>query len=448
MIRRFTLASFRILTFLLDIGSSLFLVYTLDSDISLMLYDNTEFSAIRLMAFVFLWLTIGAYWSIYKLRRIDRFLRVTFRLVLHMTFLFLCIQIVAISLFSRNPQWEDAALAAILLFIQLSYRFFIFTLIRFLRAKKETFKETIIILGDKAKALTMTNFLQSNPHIGFKIYDLGLNAELEISKETVKKHKISAAFIYQKNANTNTHKRSLEKIALLQIPIFIFDTHDAIIKSKDVDYYGYTPVYKTQFSPLNQGINKYLKRGLDVFFSATVILLVISWLFPLVAALIKLESKGPVLFIQNRNGLNNKLFRCYKFRSMTNNIDESQAKKEDRRVTRIGRIIRKTSIDEFPQFFNVFLGNMSVVGPRPHMEIHNKNYQKQIDSFQLRHTTKPGITGLAQTRGFRGEIIEDLDIINRVKYDIFYIRNWSFALDIKIIIRTVLNMIRGEDNAY
>jgi len=117
-------------------------------------------------------------------------------------------------------------------------------------------------------------------------------------------------------------------------------------------------------------------------------------------------------------------------------------------VTRIGRIIRKTSIDEFPQFFNVFLGNMSVVGPRPHMEIHNKNYQKQIDSFQLRHTIKPGITGLAQTRGFRGEIIEDLDIINRVKYDIFYIRNWSFALDIKIIIRTVLNMIRGEDNAY
>ena len=126
----------------------------------------------------------------------------------------------------------------------------------------------------------------------------------------------------------------------------------------------------------------------------------------------------------------------------------AQAKIDDLRITRIGKFIRKTSIDELPQFFNVFKGDMSVVGPRPHMEIHNKNYAKLVSSFPLRHTVKPGITGMAQSRGFRGEIREDLDIINRIKYDISYIRNWSFALDIKIIIRTVLNMIKGEEKAY
>ena len=133
---------------------------------------------------------------------------------------------------------------------------------------------------------------------------------------------------------------------------------------------------------------------------------------------------------------------------MTTNNSVGQAIKYDNRITRVGKFIRKTSIDEFPQFFNVLKGDMSVVGPRPHMEIHNDNYEKQVESFQLRHTIKPGITGMAQSRGFRGEIREDLDIINRIKYDIFYIRNWSFALDIKIIIRTVLNIFRGEEKAY
>ncbi|MGB0357214.1 MAG: exopolysaccharide biosynthesis polyprenyl glycosylphosphotransferase [Flavobacteriaceae bacterium] len=448
MIRRFTFASFLVFTLFLDTGSSLFFAHKLKSDISLMLYSNAELSATRLLTFVFLWVVIGAYFSIYKLGRSDRFLSITFRLVKHMLALFLTVQVFAISIFSRNPQWDDVVLALILVLIQLSFRFLLYVTVRFLRANKEPFKDKIVIMGDKTQSLKMATFLHLNPHIGYSVLEGELNEESKISKDTLDEKNISAVFIHQKSISEQTHKNFLEKIALLQTPIFIFDTHDAILKSKEVEYYGYTPVYKTQFSPLNQGINKYVKRLFDVFFSIAVIVLVMSWLYPIVAILIKLESKGPALFIQNRNGLDNKLFRCYKFRSMTINNDDSQAIKEDNRVTRIGRIIRKTSIDEFPQFFNVLEGNMSVVGPRPHMEIHNKSYQKQVDSFQLRHTIKPGITGLAQMRGFRGEITEDLDIINRVKYDIFYIRNWSFALDIKIIIRTVLNMIKGEDKAY
>jgi len=166
--------------------------------------------------------------------------------------------------------------------------------------------------------------------------------------------------------------------------------------------------------------------------------------------LIRLESRGSIFFKQRRNGLNYREFECYKFRSMTLNdiADLYQVSKNDPRITKIGRFIRKTSIDELPQFFNVFLGDMSVVGPRPHMVSHTEMYARKIDKFMVRHFIKPGITGLAQTKGFRGEVETDKDIIYRVKYDIFYLENWSLLLDIKIVFLTIYNAIKGEDKAY
>jgi putative colanic acid biosynthesis UDP-glucose lipid carrier transferase len=128
--------------------------------------------------------------------------------------------------------------------------------------------------------------------------------------------------------------------------------------------------------------------------------------------------------------------------------DLEQVSKNDPRITRVGKFIRKTSIDELPQFINVFLGDMSVVGPRPHMVSHTEMYAQKIDKFMVRHFIKPGITGLAQTNGYRGEVESDSDIINRVKYDIYYVENWSVLLDLKIIVATVVNAIRGEDKAY
>jgi putative colanic acid biosynthesis UDP-glucose lipid carrier transferase len=178
---------------------------------------------------------------------------------------------------------------------------------------------------------------------------------------------------------------------------------------------------------------------------------VLSWLSVILAILIKLESKGPVFFKQKRNGLNYQLFGCYKFRSMNLNevSDHVQVEqRDDPRITRIGKFIRKTSIDELPQFFNVLLGDMSVVGPRPIMRSHTEMYAQKIDKFMVRHLIKPGITGLAQTSGFRGSILNDKDIINRVRYDIFYIENWSILLEIKIIFMTLYNAIKGEEKAY
>jgi len=446
MIKRFTYIFVILTTILLDVGSAIFFAHQLSHDLGLLLFNGVRFSVMRFSAFVCVWLLLGIYFSIYVLKRADRFLRLALRLLSHLVIFFVFAEIFSISIFSRTPKIEDFTLLILIISTQLSIRFVFFTLIRGLRAHRKSFKDKVVLIGTQTKG--MTSFLNNNPKIGYEILDVELEAESQVPIDILKKQNVSAAFINQKNTNKIAYKRILEQIALSQLPIFIFASHDDVFKSNQVDYFGFIPVYKTQFSPLLQGLNRFIKRTFDVIFSLFVILFVISWLYPLVALFIKLESKGPVLFVQNRNGLGNKLFKCYKFRSMTINNNNIQSKKEDRRITIFGNFIRKTSIDEFPQFFNVLKGEMSVVGPRPHMEIHNKNYEKYVESFHLRHTVKPGITGMAQSRGFRGEITQDRDIINRIKYDIFYIRNWSFFLDIKIIIRTAINVIRGEDKAY
>jgi putative colanic acid biosynthesis UDP-glucose lipid carrier transferase len=223
-----------------------------------------------------------------------------------------------------------------------------------------------------------------------------------------------------------------------------------MLRNLAVEYYGYLPIISLRTIPLDKEINTRLKHFFDVVFSLFVILTVLSWLTPILGLLIKLESRGPVFFKQRRNGLNYKEFYCYKFRSMRLNseADLEQVQKNDPRVTKFGKILRKFSLDELPQFFNVILGDMSVVGPRPHMVSHTEMYAKSVDKFMVRHFIKPGITGLAQINGCRGEVETEKDIVNRVKFDIFYIENWSILLDLRIIYKTVINVISGEEKAY
>ena len=228
------------------------------------------------------------------------------------------------------------------------------------------------------------------------------------------------------------------------------DNKDIYAKRLKIDYYGYLPILSLRTIPIEEPINLYLKRFFDILVSSLVILGILSWLTPILAIIIKIESKGPVFFKQKRNGLDYKEFYCYKFRSMKPNpeADIHQVRQNDVRITNTGKFLRKTSIDELPQFFNVFLGEMSVVGPRPHMVSHTHMYAERIDKFMVRHFIKPGITGLAQVSGFRGEVENDHDIINRVKFDIFYLENWSILLDTKIIFLTIYNAIRGDRKAY
>ncbi|MFT7331469.1 MAG: putative colanic acid biosynthesis UDP-glucose lipid carrier transferase, partial [Roseivirga sp.] len=222
-------------------------------------------------------------------------------------------------------------------------------------------------------------------------------------------------------------------------------------KHQNVEYYGETlKVLSVRKLPFDFVENHLVKRFFDIIFSLLVCLFVLSWLIPILWVLVIIESKGPLLFKQKREGLNGEQFLCYKFRSMKLNevSDKVHTSKNDNRVTKIGGFLRKTSIDELPQFFNVLEGAMSVVGPRPHLKSLSQEYQKEVGDYLKRHVVKPGITGLAQVSGYRGEIKKRSDIKNRVRLDIFYIENWSFFLDIKIVLKTIFNVFKGEEKAY
>ena len=212
---------------------------------------------------------------------------------------------------------------------------------------------------------------------------------------------------------------------------------------------GLLPVVNVGDLPLDKEENRLLKRIFDIVFSVLFFVCIGIFIFPIIAFIIKLTSRGPVFFKQGRPGLEENEFYCYKCRSMKLNEDtESEASKNDPRVTKTGKFMRKTSMDELPQFINVLFGDMSVVGPRPHLWSQNKSYGNKIKKYMVRHYVKPGITGLAQVKGFRGEIESDEDMINRIKFDVFYIDNWSLILDLKIIVQTVINIIKGEKKAY
>ena len=214
---------------------------------------------------------------------------------------------------------------------------------------------------------------------------------------------------------------------------------------------GEIPVISVRTEPLSADRNKIVKRAFDIAFSLMVIVLILSWLLPIIWLVIKIESKGPLLFKQKRSGMDNRPFSCFKFRSMEANnqgADNVQATKNDKRITKAGAFLRKTSMDELPQFFNVLRGTMSVVGPRPHMLAHTDQYRKVVDEYMIRHYVKPGITGLAQVSGCRGETKDLSAMQKRVEYDIEYIENWNFFSDLKIIFLTVWNVVKGEENAF
>lgn len=194
--------------------------------------------------------------------------------------------------------------------------------------------------------------------------------------------------------------------------------------------------------PLDKMSKRIIKRSGDILISSLVIVGILSWLVPLMALLIKLDSKGPVFFLQKRNKRGGKIFTCIKFRSMIENEDADliQASEDDERITKLGRFLRNHYLDELPQFFNVLLGDMSFIGPRPHMVSDNNKYEELIEFYDYRHKVKPGITGLSQAMGYVGETKNTQAMRDRVQLDIFYVRHWSLRLDLKILWTTTLKI--------
>jgi putative colanic acid biosynthesis UDP-glucose lipid carrier transferase len=208
-------------------------------------------------------------------------------------------------------------------------------------------------------------------------------------------------------------------------------------------------VFTNHCEPLEEPTNRFIKRAFDIVFSLIVCICLIP-LIPIIGLIIKIQSPGPIFFSQERTGYNGKIFKCYKFRSMHVNkdADKVQATEHDVRKFAFGDFMRKCNIDELPQFYNVLIGNMSIVGPRPHMLYHTEYYSKLINEYMVRHLCKPGITGLAQVRGFRGETKELWQMKDRVRMDIWYIEHWSVMLDLAIIAKTFISIFKHDKNAY
>lgn len=354
-----------------------------------------------------------------------------------------------------DPKQTLKYLIICLFFIAISKYILFFLLKRYRAYFKGNIRRTII-LGVNKQAKAVAKFFNDTPEAGF------INTKLVTFKKSTSQE-LNALFEYIKQNRVDEIYCSLSEIGSaeikaitkfadnnLKIVKFIPEQNTILNKELKRDFYGLVPVLEFRSIPLDDSYNLALKRVFDVVFSIFVIVFVMSWLTPILALLIKLESHGPVFFKQKRNGYNYKSFNCLKFRSMVINkeADLIQVRKADDRVTGVGKFMRQTSIDELPQFFNVLIGDMSVVGPRPHMLSHTDMYANKVDKFMVRHFVKPGITGLAQVSGFRGEVESDSDIIGRVKFDIYYVENWSVLLDVKIIIKTILKAVKGDEKAY
>jgi putative colanic acid biosynthesis UDP-glucose lipid carrier transferase len=231
---------------------------------------------------------------------------------------------------------------------------------------------------------------------------------------------------------------------------FVPDYHIFVNRNIYVDFVDDIPILSLRNEPLEDTGNRIKKRLFDVVFSLFVIVFILSWLIPLMAILIKLDSKGPVFFIQLRSGKSNQPFKCFKFRSLRVNTEAHthQVTRGDQRITKLGRFMRKSNIDELPQFINVFLGDMSIVGPRPHMLKHTQDFSHLYKQYMIRHFVKPGLTGWAQVHGFRGEIRDNKLLRKRIEHDIWYMENWSLWLDVKIILMTIYVTVLGDKNAF
>ncbi|NQX91987.1 MAG: undecaprenyl-phosphate glucose phosphotransferase [Flavobacteriales bacterium] len=315
----------------------------------------------------------------------------------------------------------------------------------------------VVVLGGGPTAANLKGFFETQKLVGYQFKGF-FSAQKEDPESYVNQLK---AFCSQNQiheiyyAHSNLSQELIRKIVdyadnnLIRFK-YALNYQSYLSKNAELEFCNSTPVLTYRKEPLEYLSNQLIKRAFDIVFSLAMCLLVFPWLFLIIGIAVKLSSKGPIFFVQSRSGKDNKEFPCLKFRTMTVNrdSDSKQATKGDARITKVGAFLRKTSLDEMPQFINVLLGHMSVVGPRPHMLKHTEDYGRMINKFMVRHLVKPGITGYAQVAGYRGNTETPELMEARVRHDVKYLENWTIWFDMKLIILTAYNMVKGEENAY
>lgn len=319
----------------------------------------------------------------------------------------------------------------------------------------------VVIVGITGSGKALYEFFDKNPSNGYRFKGFFSNElvpgyrNLTIGGlDDIKDYCIKEGIHEIYFALPLTHQHLLKELARFSDDQLIHfrispDFSNIVNKKGNTFLVNSVPVVTTRREPLGLLANSYLKRTFDIVFSLAVICLLFPIIFPIIALAIRLDSKGPIFFKQLRPGKRNKLFECYKFRTMyVNNTPEQMARRGDKRITRVGAFLRKTNLDELPQFFNVLFGNMSVVGPRPNLASHMEEYSSKISDYKIRHFITPGITGYAQVNGLRGDVSKPGSMEQRVKYDVTYLENWSLVFDLKIIGLTLWNMVKGDKNAF
>lgn len=405
------------------------------------------------------WLSLTAFFKPHNISRASRIpdiLRAYFtQIILHLFLVAIFFVVNKAYYYSREHMLFTYILLTSLLVM---WKIAIIYLIRIYRKKGFNYRN-VIIVGYGEVAQELKKFFRLHPEYGYRLLGFFDNkakneqilGTFDDIKQYIKENQVNEIYCCLPYVEYPVIKElvDLADDNLLKVKL-LTDFRGFSYKTVEVEHYDHIPVLNVTSIPLDNWKNRAIKRAFDIVFSLFVIIFILSWLMPIIAILIKLDSKGPIFFKQKRTGKNNKTFWCYKFRSMyvNDDSDTKQATRKDARITRVGAFLRKTSLDELPQFFNVLIGDMSVVGPRPHMLKHTEEYSKVIEKFMARHLVKPGITGLAQAKGYRGETESLIKMKNRVKFDRFYIENWSIFLDIKIIFLTVDSMLRRNENAF
>lgn len=445
---------FKIIAVLLDITVivGVFSYFFLQKNIPQESKEQNLFSVLLLALF---WVLLSSRTRLYNVSR-----NLTYTLYLERFFgqmLFFLFGIILLGKVSNNEfiKSERFFMIFVLFFILLVMKSLIFFFLKSFRTFGGNFRNIMFFDDTTTASVILEDILKQRKDYGFRIFKFNQSEKnIETIKDFWKENSIHTLFLNSEDSGLDKAtellvftEAELAKVKIMLIPSII---QDHFFKY-DLNYIESQPILTPANFPLESNINYVFKRVFDVVFSIFVLVFICSWLFPIIAFAIKLNSKGPVLFKQKRYGYHDEIFDCLKFRTMVVN-DESSTKTtlaNDERITRVGKFLRKTSLDELPQFINVLLGEMSVVGPRPHMILVDDMYKPIIGRYTVRSLVKPGITGLAQVSGYRGdkEINMQIEMQKRILADAFYVKNWSMVLDGILILKTVFLIVFGDKNA-
>ncbi len=415
--------------------------------------ETLEQNILSILLLCFFWLLLSGRTRLYHIPRNVTYIIYLERIFLHVFVFFMGVLLLAKVSMNDFLKTERFYLAIILLLIVVPIKSFIFFLLKYIRSKGINHRN-VMFLEEGISSNILHQIIDERKDYGYKIYDYPKgNYDLPAIVEFWKYNGIHTIFLPSEHSLDKKfedelfRQAELNKVKISLVPNFIQNE----FFEYEFNYIETVPVLSQAKYPLDFFTNSVAKRIFDILFSIIVLVGICSWLFPIIILLIKMDgSKGPIFFIQQRYGYHDEVFNCLKFRTMKYEKDtpESTTAVNDERITKVGKFLRKTSLDEMPQFINVFLGEMTVVGPRPHMLLVDDFYKPKISRYSLRSMVKPGITGLAQVSGLRGDEGDmNIGMKKRILADAFYVKNWSFSMDIVIILKTIFLVITGDKNA-